>query len=133
MCSSFPITFSTYNVIVRNRVNHTEFCQIILVRSIVSVPGHHIKRTVLLSSGKHLAIEFGEDVPWCVILLDISGHRGHKVPGICQPVRTNRTQVRQFEMFTKDFKYITTNRLSFDEIDRESDTTLDDTNFVRSD
>jgi len=84
------------NVIHRDRPDVDKLCQIVLVRNIVPMPCHNIKRRVLLRAFEKPAAELVQNLP--SFLLDfVSGSWVQEVAGICETVGSEGTKSRQLE------------------------------------
>lgn len=70
-------------MIIRYRVYDAELGQIVLVRSIVTVPGHNIERRVILLRDKEFSKEFGYNLPFFIIGVFIPSLGSDKVAWVC--------------------------------------------------
>jgi hypothetical protein len=74
-------------VIVSDRVDDHKIGQIVFIRSVISMPSHHVVGTVILNSLEEMTAVFVDHS-----VLDIQifepGARRLKIPGIGQPVCT---------------------------------------------
>ena len=63
-------------MVERNRVDHHEFAQVVLVGYVVAVPGHHVKRAVVLLIDEEFSLEFGDDFVVVDVAVFVGGDWG---------------------------------------------------------
>ena len=76
----------THHVIVGDSVDDAKVLQVILVRSIVSVPCHHIKWRMVLQGNEKVTLIFGDDLIVGHIPVLVPCHRGQEISGVCKTV-----------------------------------------------
>ena len=128
-----------------NRANIDKFGQIIFIWNlavireaeeiylggtyIVSVPGHHIKRRMSLSTFKELPSQFVHDLPSFFLDFEL-GFRREEITWVGKAIGTKGSQFRQIEVRTPYFKNITPGRPIW-EFNAESLTSHDNADFSR--
>ena len=101
--------YTRVRVIIADATNRVEIVQMVFERHIIAVPSHHIVYAVIHVRSEELTLELIHDFE-LTILIFIPSNRSLKISRICQPIGSNRTQIRQLEMSLVHFHHVPTHR-----------------------
>lgn len=116
------------NVVVGDRVDGVEKCEVVLVRGIVSVPSNNIEGRVVLFGSEQAAAILVDDTEG-LLLLDECSNRGLEVAAVGKTVGTNRSEVGNSPGSVEDLADVAT-AWSIRKSNRETNATLDDANLI---
>ncbi|MNM86767.1 hypothetical protein D3C81_989290 [compost metagenome] len=83
-------------VVEADRADGVEAAQVVLVRRVVAVPGHHVQRRMADPGTPQVALELGHQLEIALAVF-IAGHRRQEVARVGQAVGADHAQVGQLE------------------------------------
>lgn len=84
-------------MVVRNGTNCVELSEIILVRSVVSMPSDYVERRMMSLKFKELALELVDDSPLFIFVF-IPSDWDFEVSWVCKTISSNGSKIRNHEM-----------------------------------
>lgn len=116
-------------MIIRNWTNGVKLSQIILVRSVVSMPSNNVEWWVLDLILEELPLELVNDSPiFCFVF--IPSNRGFEVSWICETIWSNWSKIRNHEMSLIKFTNVSP-WTSFNQFNQELYSSLYNHYFLR--
>ncbi|CAM2144933.1 hypothetical protein PT2222_160209 [Paraburkholderia tropica] len=114
-----------------DRADRIEVAQIIFVRRVIAVPGHHVERRMADVGAPELTVELGDEFELSFKIF-VRGVRREEVARIREAVRTDHTQIRQAQQRAEVLAEIAARR-AVRQIDREAHAARNHGDFERLD